>query len=269
MLRAFLDASTAGNPPILAVAGFVAHLDGWSAFQREWRKARARAGIEYFHTTEFMSPNGRPYNAWSPKKRASVFNRLVGLINECVEFGVAVSLNVADYRRLLETGHALPNKPYRLCVGQCVALVAKQLTDFNVNERVMYVFDAGDDGAKAFKTTMAMVIAASEKFREVAKIHSFMPGRKRHVPAIDAADLLAWHFSHHVPGATPETTPPPSLMGRVTKPVFHRYWGAVGLEKWGIGNTPEQQRAIAAMFGVRLRAKIGKQRKRRGPSASA
>ena len=265
MLRAFLDASTSGNPPILAVAGFVGRLDGWSTFHRKWRQARARAGIEYFHTTEFMSPNGRPYNAWPPKKRTAMFNRLVSLINECVEFGVAVSLNVADYRRMLASGHALPTKPYRLCVGQCVNLVAKTLTDRNVDERVIYVFDAGDDGAKAFKATMAMVIAASEKFREVARIYSIMPGAKKDFPAIDAADLLAWIFSHHVPAATPETTTPPSLIGLMTKPVHHRYWGAADLEKWGICNTPEQQRAIAAMFGVRLKTKIGKQRKRRPP----
>jgi hypothetical protein len=69
--RAFLDGSKAGrgDAEILSVAGFVSPAPFWSIIQREWRKARAKAGVPYFHMTDFMSLHGRPYKDWTPKKR--------------------------------------------------------------------------------------------------------------------------------------------------------------------------------------------------------
>lgn len=191
MLRGFLDGSVSGKPQVLSVAGFIGNVDGWKRFQKAWRKVRANSGIDYFHMTDFMSRQAKPYVAWSEKRRHAVISRLLDLINKHTLFGVGVAMSLDDFNaeiRPIDPSY----KPYRVCSALCVGLVAKTLQKAGITEPVMYVFEAGDEGEPAFRASMARIVEASQRFRDEQQILGLTPGTKRQYPALDAADFFAW-----------------------------------------------------------------------------
>lgn len=255
MLRAFLDGSTAGHPPILSVAGFVSSVEEWRKFQRHWRDARKKAGIDYFRTTDFMSCRAKPYRHWDARKKGAMISRLLHLINVHARFGVAIALNLDDFRaQSAAIKRSWGYKPYRLCAAQCIGRVALALDDWGIRESVMYVFESGDEGEPAFRESMTRIVTASERFRKEMHVYSVMPGTKRQFPALDAADFLAWQSSQHVQRMEGDNPAPrSSYMERLKIPIRSGVMRGNNLREWAVGDTPEQRDLIAKTFGVRIR----------------
>lgn len=204
MLRAFLDASMTfsqtNTAPTLTVAGFVGELQGWSIFQREWRKACRNAGINSFHMTDFEARKP-PYDVWNDRKRAAVLSRLQQLISTTVLFGVSVTVAKADYEVLDKESkqRICGDNPYLLCASRCIGLVTRQLIQQKLNERVAYLFESGDKGQPAFIAAMCRLITASDKFKDQMRILTITAGNKVDFPAFDSADFLAWETAHYMP----------------------------------------------------------------------
>lgn len=260
MLRAFVDASKAnrpGDPPVLAIAGFVGTVPGWSSFQKKWREARTRSGIEYFHMTDFMSRKSKPYRDWTEIKRKAVIGRLIDLVNSHLMFAVATAVNVPDFyaqsnRDVVRSG----NNPYVFCACSCVALVAHALQFNNINEPVLWVFESGDRGHPGFIAAMNRICLASEKTREDFRIFSVMPGTKKKFPGLDAADFLAWETPQHVQrmrGDSPGGMS--SYINRLTVKIFNHYVYGEHIRQFVADDTPEERAAIESLFGVRVREK--------------
>lgn len=261
MLRAFLDASGLPRERLLVVGGLLGRVEAWGTFQREWRRAREKAGIPYFHMTDFMSPHGRPYNTWEQRKREAVISRLAQLINDATVFGFAVALSLDAFKDQAKTDRSSSIRglssftPYRLCAGQCLALAFRKLKEFEIAEPVMYVFEAGDEGQPAFRASMARIVEASEEYRRQLGVFSVMPGTKRQFPALDAADFFVWEVAHHTARMDARGSVPTSgHLKRLTVPFFTGYLGVEELRNLAKNNTPEQMEAIAARFRVRIRA---------------
>lgn len=261
MTRAFLDGSRAGkgDKDFLSVAGFVSPAKNWSVIQREWRKARAKAGLPYFHMTDFMSKYGKPYRDWPETKRQvkkeALISRLLHLLNTHATFGVGVALKVSDFQTLPDEDKALCDyNPYALCAAQCIGLVTKTLEEGGIREPISYVIESGGTGEAAFIAVMTKLCAASERIRETLRILSVMPGTKQRFPALDSADFLAWQMAQLAQrkvGAG--LVPLPAYMARLTIPTPHHYLDRNGLTLWAAGLTRKQRADFTALFSGDVR----------------
>ncbi len=275
MLRAFLDASTVGQGgekdtrhPFLAVAAWVGAIKQWSALQGKWRKARTRSGIDYLRMADIMNPENPQYRDWSDRKRAAVISRLIRLINKHVLFGVSVVLDLADYESLTRAEKDLTGRtPYFFGAAACIGAVARELTLRHIEEQVLYVFESGDQGEPALRTSLARFAGVSERFRSAFHVYSVMPGTKRQFPALDAADFLAWEITHHAYKA--DRTARPFLartdlderMKSLTVPTRGFFLDHQNFQEW-VG-TPEQEALLLEELDIR---RAGRQRKRKRES---
>ena len=235
---------------ILSVGGFVSPAPRWSIIQNEWRKARAKAGVPYFHMTDFMSPNGRPYRDWTYKKREAFITRLLTLLNEHALFGVGVALAVHDFHALPEADRALcDNNPYALCAAQCIGLVTKTLEDHGAKTSALYVVETGGTGEAAFVAAMIRLTTASESIREALHIFSVVPGTKKQYPALDSADFFAWEMAQLAQRRRPnELVDLPTYMARLTIPTPHHMLDRESLALWAADLTPRQRSQFRALF---------------------
>lgn len=255
MLRAFVDASVAGKPPVLSVAGFLGSVSGWSAFQRKWRQARSESGIPHFHMTDFMSRRATPYKDWPETKRTAVINRLIRLISNHTLFGVAVALNLSDFEsQPAEEKILCGGNPYALCSAWCIGRAVKTLKERSINESIIWVFEAGDKGQPAFTTQMHRLFSRHEEMRDTLRVLSVMPGTKKQFPAFDAADFLAWQMTQHVPrmeGGHPAPMTP--YLDSLSVPIYSHYMRGDSLRSWAVGYTAKERAFIRYIFGVRFR----------------
>lgn len=77
MFTAYFDASGDDHcQAALAMAGFVAPVDAWIEWEKEWISRLARDGLTYFHRNEISS--------WATHKRQALINDLCGLIRSYV-----------------------------------------------------------------------------------------------------------------------------------------------------------------------------------------
>lgn len=198
-LRARVDASIDKRRRVMVVGGFIADAPKWEEIESEWRKERDRLGLDHFHMTDFMAKQKAPYKDWGMSERHAVVGRLTTLLNAHAAFSFCVGLNLSDYNSLPEEEKAISNhNPYALCAAQSIGLVAKSFEDHQINERVLYVFESGDDGDRAFREMMSRIATSDETVRQMLRILSVMPGTKRDFPGLDAADFYVWLVAQHV-----------------------------------------------------------------------
>src|SRR5437016_1980637 len=104
MLRAFLDASKTfpgkTSAPALTMAGFVGEAKVWSRFQRHWRAARKKSGLDYFHMVDYEALQKSPYSKWGDQQYRAILDNLISLTIDIVDFGVTVSITKDQYDSL-------------------------------------------------------------------------------------------------------------------------------------------------------------------------
>ena len=256
MLQAFVDASKPKDGSVVSVAGFVGIGSEWSKFQRAWRRKRKELQLEYFHMTDFMSGQAKPYKDWTEDRRQGVMTRLIQLINLHLWFGVAVAANVADFTALRDEKRILCGKNiYALCAAQCIGIVSRALVEEKIDEPVAWVFEAGDKGEPEFTSAMGHLCATKESARRALQVFTIAPGSKKDIAPLDAADFLAWESVQHLPEPVGD-----KLILKESKPYIKRltldlpslymYRGNIG--SWSSQLTTKQTAVIPAMFRIEL-----------------
>ena len=255
MFRAFVDASQPKDQSIICAAGFVGELDRWSKVQHAWREVRRKSGIEYFHMTDFMSRRAKPYRDWTEKKRQAVIGRLTSLVNNHLLFGVAVVVNIVDFAKLIEDQQLrCGNNAYALCATQCIGLASSEMKKRGVDERILWVFHAGDKGQPWFTETMGSFCTHLEVARRVLGVFSVMPGTQDEFPGLDFADFLAWQTVQHalrMPGH--ERIPRTGYLELIQCDIYNRYMRGDDPKDWGSSLAPEQEKEIMSVFEKRRR----------------
>lgn len=148
MLTLYCDASGKKTDPIMGVSGFVASVNEWFAFDKEWQDALNRANVAYFHMSEFAHSTGQ-FKSWKRKelKRKHFLGQLIKIIASHARFSVSATILKSVYDGV-DAIYQLHEKlqPFPLCGITCVdsALVwqeARHLEDHSME----FVFEAGDE----------------------------------------------------------------------------------------------------------------------------
>ena len=182
------EAGTHGDSNYMTMGGYIARLNEWNRFDHKWKKALRKARLDYFHVKEH---GDHPFALKGP-----------GIADACLMAGFVVRLDKADFDKYYRAGgwggKAQPDSMYGLCFRFCVSYVLsvakaelphEELTlNFVVEENRQY------DGAPA-------AILQELKRKRIVGVSEFLgyavPGEKRKIPGLQAADGLAsgaWHL---------------------------------------------------------------------------
>jgi hypothetical protein len=111
VFMAYLDDSGTHDGSLnVTVGGFVANLEEWQHFEREWDELLTDYGINespgFFHAADFEARHHPLYGTWSKPHRVEFMRRLTGIIRRRVSAGIAASLpehNLRSIREVLST----------------------------------------------------------------------------------------------------------------------------------------------------------------------
>jgi hypothetical protein len=186
----FDDSQSSGD--VWTVAGYVGYSNQWDYFDHLWSAALVRHGVPYFHMKEMMQANG-VFAKWLPPENhveevASFFKDLVAAITKSGLYMVASTVWLMDLERFnRETNAGL--EPYPLAAHTCLALIAEKYGELPV----MAIFD------RIEKVNSKLAVARSYLdgtfpvpglCDHIAATGS--PAPAHDVPALQAADLIAW-----------------------------------------------------------------------------
>jgi hypothetical protein len=101
MFTAYFDVS--GSPDqsiVLCVAGFIAPVDQWIYFEKDWKYALNRFGVQAMHMKDFAHSTGG-FVSWKgdENRRRAFLSLLIATIKSRVHHSFSATLDLADYRK--------------------------------------------------------------------------------------------------------------------------------------------------------------------------
>ncbi len=196
LIRGWLDDSRRG--PIWSVGGYIGGDHRWEYFDTLWPMALANHEVPYFHMKEMGKPNG-VYAKWYPAKDhkeelAAFFADLAKVINQTRLVGISSIVRQADLDRFnADFGQSL--QAYPLAAYGCMRLAAGENLE---GMPIELVFDTVEKAHS--KLRKAREYADADRIYEPGLCDAVVttPLIKkltwRDVPALQAADFLAWEF---------------------------------------------------------------------------
>jgi hypothetical protein len=199
MLKVYIDASGKRDQPAFVVAGYVATVDQWSNFEREWSAALAGAGVPAFHATDFFGFH-REFVTWkNDRAKHDRFAKRFGAIAERqTDAGVGRGVDLVAYERIIARAGFAMHRPQ----GRFPALVfcGSTLLHYIATEPryqgqpIDVLFEQGDG-----VTDLIAYLEWCKKLGEqwLDAIGTFGIGDKGIMP-LQAADLLAHELWRHL-----------------------------------------------------------------------
>jgi hypothetical protein len=193
---AYFDESGTHGSPIITVAGYIATVEQWAEFAREWDELLRREGLTAFRMSKFEARRGdfTEESGWNNERRLRVQKRLIGIIKRRVNIGIYCSLHLPAYDDLM-TGWRREQygTSYSFCVKNCLAQVSYWALEFKRREPIAYVIEHGagynNEINVAFKAAFA-----DEGKREALRLGSLDFKNKAAAIQLQAADMLAYEI---------------------------------------------------------------------------
>jgi len=186
MFSTYFDSS--GHPDdtdVLTVAGFVADINQWIEFERNWKAILERADFQVsgLHMKEFCHSTGE-FSAWKgdERRRRNFLSALIGIIKCRMRHSFAQSIYLPAYHEVDKVYELCERAaPFVYCGTGCIAKVQRWAQRWRISQNdLAYFFEDGDKDKHKLK-------AETEKYG--INIH-FM--KKCQSVAFQAADLLAY-----------------------------------------------------------------------------
>lgn len=98
----YVDDSTQNRhgKKIVAIAAYLATVDAWARFEKDWAGVLRRGPFPYFHTTDFLARKPPFQNDWSNDRRNEFMERITVTASEYPILGVGAALVCDEYERL-------------------------------------------------------------------------------------------------------------------------------------------------------------------------
>jgi hypothetical protein len=192
MLRAYIDDSGLGQPPVYVLGGWFAPVEVWSAFSAAWRAVlREKPQITYFKFNEAKSLRGQ-FSGWSVEQRNAKVLSLVKLFEQFPVVGLSASAPHAVFQRIFGNLKGPAGNPYAMLFYGIIHRLISSCIANGVSDKVEYVFDIQPGQTKR-------VIAAWDDFFKLMPLeYKDFVGDARPVfaddkgtPPLQAADLHA------------------------------------------------------------------------------
>ncbi len=198
-LAVYFDGSgTAPEHPVWAIGGWIAEVDQWTQFCREWHamieNAPFRDGVKrMFHAADLESLKGI-YSDWTQDQKQTFQDKAYRIIEDFQLTPVASALIKADYEALkirfakFEQAHG--GNYFVHTFHAVMDNVRKWLDARRYEASVHYVFEAGDIGDVEIKRILQRIYN-DPKEREVFRMNGWTMTGKEVLP-LQAADIWAY-----------------------------------------------------------------------------
>jgi hypothetical protein len=191
----FDDSQVPGD--LWTVGGYVGYAQQWDYFAQLWTETLNRHDVPYFHMREMADPSG-PFAKWWPPQEhadevAEYFKGLVAAITKSGLYMAVSTVWISDLERFnRETGVGL--EPYPLAAHACLALIAEKYDD--PTYPITAVFDRVEKVDSKLRTARSYLAGDTFIYSglcdHIATTWLPTPTTSRTVPALQAADLIAW-----------------------------------------------------------------------------
>lgn len=205
MLTAYFDESYnhrtekyPDEPLVYTVACWLSSEQKWLLFGKKWRLALRKAGIEFFHMTDFEARRGE-YGGWPNSKRVRVLKELHHIIDKHTVLGCASSVNCADHDDLIAPvpryaeyfGRSYYDFDVRVCMHKLKDWCNRTGYDGTIN----YVFaDLAKQGG-ALDRVFREVLNDPELKKRFAVRGAWAKGLMRDTVQLQAADVVAYELN--------------------------------------------------------------------------
>ena len=182
---AYFDASGSPDDTVaVVVAGFVAPVEQWTEFDRNWSDCLKDFGVSALHMREFAH-SLREFASWKgvEDKRRRFLSRLISIIRTRVWHSFASAVVMDDYRKV-DSKYKLSefSKPYTLAGGTCVAKLTRWRKRWtSPQDTLEIVFEDGDKDKGDLIRALKQHEGIEPKFLN-----------KKQATPFQAADLLAY-----------------------------------------------------------------------------
>lgn len=148
MIAAYFDGS--GDPsdtPVVSLAGLVSTAEKWVAFSNQWEECLEAFGVSALHMREFAHSEGE-FSSWrkDEPRRRRFLNGLIYAIESHIEYSVASSVSMRDYRAI-DAKYRLSEfmKPYTFLASTCASAIIPWTTQTQrALGDIVYIFEKGD-----------------------------------------------------------------------------------------------------------------------------
>lgn len=199
---------------IVTLAGYSARERDWPSFEDRWKARVAHSWSEcknmpdvqpYIHVTDMMAGD-HPFT----RDRGWTTDRIDSLLNDCAVHieevtksklfrGVTCSLLLKDYRDVRREGIAMPSVVDILasfCVASSVAWSAEFAEEFMREGAELYFDQNGPFSGSIMNRKLHGKLRRNEAWKKILHVGQV---DSKLVPAVQAADLLAWSINaYHV-----------------------------------------------------------------------
>lgn len=202
----FLDESGHSSATeFLALAAFVARDEDWMAFDRLWRVALHDTQAPYLHMREFAHRVGA-FAGWTEERRRALLGPCVQAVNSIPAVAIGAAMSITDFDALDSEARSALRDPFFCCFQEVVRGVALTAVFEPADVQVRMVFSQQDEfgtSARQLWSVMAETTDAGNRMR------SLEFADMREVPALQAADLLAYELRHyyHLRKTSPASAP--------------------------------------------------------------
>jgi hypothetical protein len=221
LLQAYFDESERGNG-LLCVAGYGFKSSQARKLTKEFRDVFGMYGG--FHMKDLVSRT-KGFEGISDPDRVRLVKEAVSIVKRRFSYGVAVTVNIDEYRRLAPRFIRGLRNPYPFLCHLAMTAMVKRAGDYDDPDPITYVFEAGhaDQGEAEL---MVGQMNSSPELRKHYQYHghAFLP--KPDAVPLQAADLLAWEaakFQHESVDATLNPRPIRLSLLSLFEPDTRRY----------------------------------------------
>ena len=145
MLKAFMDESGVHDgSPVVTVGAYLGTARAWRGFIADWN--REKRPVRVFHSTDCQNLRGE-FAGWSGEERDTFVVRMLAVIRETTIAGIAVGINMNDFREAVLEHPDLPRiigEPYGACFHWTLGSLLEQLDGMGVHDRLAIYHEAND-----------------------------------------------------------------------------------------------------------------------------
>lgn len=218
VLEYYLDESGSHSDHFLVVGGFVADVNKWADFSREWREILDRHQLKYFHMKDFMNGRSRAFRHLSRREKRDLLGLLIATIKRTALFSVCCLAKPYQYEQITNPEFRRTfGTCYSFSVRMCLIAVDRLLTDPNRGTETLGVFiedghqncaeaiaHIGEHKAEIEPVPRSFIVDSGllpqsdnynpdDPYRERGlKIGAYGAGSKMTMPPLQAADILVY-----------------------------------------------------------------------------
>ncbi len=180
----------------LVVSAILAKTLAMKRLTHRWSADLRAKNVEFFHAKEHWNLKAKPYHGLSMNGRRELLDSLCGHISNCIEFGVSVEINQAEY----ETGtsdrfRSHFGSSYTMAIQILLIEIHRDLWQRKqTNESVNILLE---EGPHIYQAMELLEKGNKDNPEAFVRINSVGMGSKKGNPILQAADLLAYGWGEY------------------------------------------------------------------------